>query len=133
MIKSGKHLWAQHPHVANDLTLGERAADALKHWFGTWTALFGVGVWIAVWITLQYLGVGWDIYPFVLLNLCLSCMAAVQGIILQISANRGDKTSAEVALHTQANTDELMTLNKQQLEILTELRALRAEVEAKGQ
>jgi uncharacterized membrane protein len=57
-----------------------------------------------VWVALQRSSFGWDLYPFILLNLCLSCLAAVQGIILQISVNRGDKV---IALHTQGNTDKL--------------------------
>lgn len=136
MPMHGARLWAKHPAVRSGekLTLGERAADFLKKWFGTWTALFGVGVAIAAWILLQKTSFRWDIYPFILLNLCLSCLAAVQGIILQISANRGDRISAEVALHTQTNTDELMGLsgeileiNRQQSAILAELRAIRSE------
>jgi len=125
-------LWRHHPHVANDLTTGERAADHLKHWFGTWSALFGVGAAIGVWITLQRTGLRWDVYPFILLNLCLSCLAAVQGIILQISANRSDRISSEVALHTQSNTDTLMEINRMQLAILEEMRQLRGALEKGG-
>jgi uncharacterized membrane protein len=85
-----------------------KAADWLKHWFlGTWTALGLVAAWIAAWIALQRTSIGWDLYPFILLNLCLSCLAAVRGIILQISANRGDKVNSVIALHTQDNTDKL--------------------------
>ena len=122
--------WHLHPAVRSGpgLTLGERAADVLKRWFGTWSALFGVGAAIAVWIALQKTAIKWDIYPFILLNLCLSCLAAVQGIILQISANRGDRISSEVALHTQGNTDTLMGLNERQLAILTKLDGLDSKV-----
>jgi uncharacterized membrane protein len=97
---------------------------------GTWTALGLVGLVIALWMGVQAVGVAkWDAYPFILLNLCLSCLAAVQGIILQISANRGDRISSEVALHTQGNTDTLLDLNKQQLEILRELRDIRQKLD----
>jgi uncharacterized membrane protein len=131
MPAHGGHLWRKHPGVTSGEALrpGERAADILKHWFGTWTALFGVGVAIAIWVALQKTAIRWDVYPFILLNLCLSCLAAVQGIILQISANRGDRISSEVALHTQGNTDALMTINQQQLTILTELRHINAELD----
>jgi uncharacterized membrane protein len=90
--------------------LGDEAADWLKHWFGTWIALGLVTVWIVVWIALQRTSLHWDLYPFILLNLCLSCLAAVQGIILQISANRGDKINAVIALHTEDNTDKLAVI-----------------------
>jgi uncharacterized membrane protein len=108
VVRPGTRLWHRHPAVrAQKRTLGEEAADWLKHWFGTWIALGLVTVWISVWIGLQGTSIHWDLYPFILLNLCLSCLAAVQGIILQISANRGDKVNAVIALHTEDNTDKL--------------------------
>lgn len=122
--------WGRHPAVrsGSQLSLGERAADRLKHGFGTWTALLGVLGTIVVWVALQYTGAPWDIYPFILLNLVLSCLAAVQGIILQISANRGDRISSEVAAHTAGNTEQLVLMSTEQLGILRELRQLRAQV-----
>jgi len=120
MPMHGGHLWHKHPGVrsGSQLTIGERASDALKMAFGTWSLL---GLIIAGLIA--YLMLVRD--PGELhLNLALSCMAAVQGIILQISANRGDRISAEVALHTQANTDELMSVNARQLEILQRMDGL---------
>jgi uncharacterized membrane protein len=136
-IRTGHSLWRRHPALAEagSLTLGERAADILKKYFGTWSALFTVGVWITVWVVLQRTGARWDPYPYILLNLCLSCLAAVQGIILQISANRGDRLSAVVALHTQENTDRLretsdviLDLQRQQMEILVTVEAVAADV-----
>lgn len=122
MVKTGRHLWAQHPHVDNDLTVGERAADGMKKWFGTWTAL---GLIVAV---IVY----WLLFVFdpgeLKLNLGLSFLASVQGVILQIAANRGDKKSAELALATHANGEALLDLNKQQMVILQEMRALRQAV-----
>jgi uncharacterized membrane protein len=102
VIRPGTRLWRRHPAFRHEPTFGEKAADWLKHWFlGTWTALGLVAVWIAAWIALQRSSIHWDLYPFILLNLCLSCLAAVQGIILQISANRGDKVNAVISLHTE--------------------------------
>ena len=110
MIRPGTRLWHRHPAFSHGPTFGEKAADWLKHWFGTWTALGLVAAWIAAWIALQRTSVRWDLYPFILLNLCLSCLAAVQGIILQISANRSDKVSAVISLHTEDNTDKLTAI-----------------------
>ena len=151
MVRPGTRLWHRHPAVrAHELTLGEKAADWLKHWFGTWIALGLVTVWIGVWIALQRTSISWDLYPFILLNLCLSCLAAVQGIILQISANRGDKVNAVIALHTEDNTDklaamaqhnventsklaaqadQLLDLQKQQLEMLKSLNGIQVAIE----
>jgi uncharacterized membrane protein len=119
-------LWHQHPHVRSgkQLLFRERAADLLKRVFGTWSILGVVALIIAVWITTS--GFGIDAMPYILLNLGLSCLAAVQGIILQIAANRGDRQSSELALSTHAHGEQLLTMNQQQLEILNELRELRA-------
>jgi uncharacterized membrane protein len=122
MVRHGGALWERHPHVANDLSFGERASDKLKLLMGTWSLLGLVAMSIVFWLLL--VSDPGELH----LNLALSCMAAVQGIVLQIAANRGDRISAEVALHTQANTDELMTINRQQLAILNEVRQLRAEL-----
>jgi uncharacterized membrane protein len=132
MVRHGRALWDAHPHVGNDLTIGERAADRLKAAFGSWVFLICLNSFIVGWVVLnELLGHAFDPYPFILLNLGLSWLAAQQGGALQIAANRGDRLAAETALHTSKNTDELMELNKQQLQILTELRQLRAAVEAK--
>jgi uncharacterized membrane protein len=119
MVKPGGHLWARHPAVRSGSALspGERAADGLKAIFGTWTLLFAIIIGIILWITLVT-------DPGELrLNLGLSFLASVQGVILQIAANRGDRIAGEVALHTEGNTDalkqqggELLTLQKQQAE-----------------
>lgn len=123
LIRHGRVLWALHPHVQNEVTFGERAADRLKAAFGTWTLLGSIIGGITLWLLIVH-------DPGELkLNLGLSFLASVQGVILQIAANRGDRIDAEVALHTQSNTDELMTVNRQQLEILKELRILRRLVE----
>lgn len=127
-------VWHKHPHVrtGSELTLGERAADKMRNGMGSWAFIFSFIGCMIIWAGVNTLFIGrvlhhqaFDPYPYILLNLCLSCLAAVQGIILQISANRGDRISAEVALHTQGNTDKLIAhgdqlyaINQQQLEIL---------------
>jgi uncharacterized membrane protein len=126
MVRHGRALWDAHPRVGKNLTLGERAADRLKAAFGTWTLLFGIVAFILFW--LLFVADPGELK----LNLGLSFVASIQGVVLQIAANRGDRLNAEVALHTQRNTDELMELNKTQLAILTELRRLRPAFGADG-
>ena len=122
MVRHGSHLWRKHP-AAGRLTVGERSADVLKHWFlGTWTLLGAIAGGIAYW--LLFMRDPGELH----LNLILSCMAAVQGVVLQVAANRGDRISAEVALHTEGNTDALMELNRRQLEILARLDGLDGKV-----
>lgn len=125
MVKTGKRLWAMHPHVrsGDQLSIGERAADVMKHWFGTWTALGVIVGAIAFWLLAIH-------DPGNLkLNLGLSFLASVQGVILQIAANRGDRIGSEVAAGTNANTAKLLELQEQQMAILAELREVRAAVE----
>lgn len=115
-----KPVWRQHPHVRSgaELTIGERAADVLKHWFGTWTilgvVLGGMTFWLRFIRDPGHLN----------LNLTLSCIAAVQGIILQISANRGDRISSEVAASTHSNSELLLSINEDQSAILSRLAKL---------
>jgi uncharacterized membrane protein len=131
MVRSGRNLWARHPYVANELTIGERAADKLKATFGSWDFLIMLNAFIVGWIVLNSLVLHhpFDGYPFILLNLGLSWLAAQQGGALQIAANRGDRLAAETALHTQKNTDEIVAMNRRQLQILEEIHTLRTAVE----
>lgn len=117
-------LWLHHRGVraGDQLKFRERAADKLKMAFGTWTLLGLIIATIIYW--LRFVHDPGELH----LNLGLSFLASVQGVILQIAANRGDRISAEVALHTQANTDELMQVNRRQLEILQRMDGLSEQV-----
>ena len=108
----------RHPGVrrGDQLTLGERAADRLRNGMGSWTFVFAALVFLAGWM-LGNGGSGFDPYPFILLNLILSCLAAMQGAILLIAARRADQISAEMAAHDYAaDTDSE--------ELIGEVRAL---------
>ncbi|MFH5797824.1 DUF1003 domain-containing protein [Haladaptatus sp. CMAA 1911] len=83
------------------LTLGERMADRLSAFGGSWKFLFLFGVFIGMWILVNALalfGVQFDPYPFILLNLVLSLLAAIQAPVIMMSQNRQenlDRTHAE--------------------------------------
>ena len=96
----GRNIWKRHPGVRShdELTTGERAADHLRNGMGSWGFVFGALLFLAGWMAGNR-GVGFDPYPFILLNLILSCVAALQGAILLIAARRSDQISAELALH----------------------------------
>jgi uncharacterized membrane protein len=98
VVRPARPLWHRHPGVRKDLTLGERAADHLRNGMGSWAFVFGALLFLAGWM-LGNRNVGFDPYPFILLNLVLSCLAAMQGAILLIAARRSDQVSAELALH----------------------------------
>jgi uncharacterized membrane protein len=72
-------------------TLGERLADRMAAFGGSWMFLFCFGTFMTLWIVMNSI-VLWrrpmDPYPFILLNLVLSCLAAIQAPIIMMSQNR---------------------------------------------
>ena len=122
-----------HKQHKSELTPGERAADAMRNGMGSWGFVFSFLLFLAVWAWLNTGGPvhHWDKYPFILLNLFLSMLAAIQGAILLIAAKRADAISAAMAKHdyetnvaAEKEIEELMTINKRQLEIIEELHKL---------
>ncbi len=92
--------WRGHPAVRDpeQLTLGERAADRLRNGMGSWGFVFAAMLFLLGWM-IGNRNVGFDPYPFILLNLMLSCLAAMQGAILLIAAKREDQINSELARH----------------------------------
>lgn len=122
--------WHRVPPVRSGdrLTLGERAADRLRNSMGSWPFVFGALGFLAAWMAYNGSS-GFDRYPFILLNLVLSCLAALQGAILLIAAKRSDQISSELAQHDY----EADVASRQLLEALTaDVAALRALLEARG-
>jgi len=84
------------PHIFRiPKTFGQKAADFLTKWAGSWTFIILFFIFIGIWIAtngyflLQYLkGDFTDPYPFILLNLALSCLAAIQAPVILMSQNR---------------------------------------------
>ena len=71
-------------------TIGQRSADAVTKFCGTWKFIGILFIFLGIWIYLNikaWLG-AWDPYPFILLNFILSCLAAVQAPIILMSQNR---------------------------------------------
>ena len=90
----------QHPGIRKreELTLGERSADLIRNGMGSWVFIFIASVFLCSWMLFNG-NAGFDPYPFILLNLVLSCVAAMQGAILLIAAKREDQVSSELARH----------------------------------
>lgn len=79
---------------------------------GSWAFVFGALLFLAGWM-IGNGDTGFDPYPFILLNLVLSCLAALQGAILLIAARRSDQIAAELAMHDfQADTRALQLLEE---------------------
>ena len=72
-------------------TFGDRLADRIASFGGSWTFLILFGAFLALWIminTVVLIVRPVDPYPFILLNLVLSCLAAIQAPIIMMSQNR---------------------------------------------
>ena len=96
------------------LTFGERLSDQIAEFGGSWKFLITFGAVLLIWIVIN--GVllvthAFDPYPFILLNLILSCLAAVQAPIIMMSQNR-----AEARDRLRAENDYKVNL-KAELEI----------------
>lgn len=75
-------------------TLGQRAADRLARFAGSWTFVLGFSAFIFIWIVVNavvLLTRAFDPYPFILLNLLLSCLAAIQAPLIMMSQNRQEE------------------------------------------
>lgn len=121
---SPRPLWHHHPGVRSgeQLTLGERAADKMRNGMGSWGFVFGALLFLFGW-TLGNRNVGFDKYPFILLNLILSCLAAMQGAILLIAAKREDQISSELAKHDYETNLEADRIVKEIHALTTEIHA----------
>ena len=72
-----------------DITFGQRVADIVAEFGGSWTFLSLFAAFLLGWILLNTKeGPEWDPYPFILLNLLLSCLAAIQAPVIMMSQNR---------------------------------------------
>jgi uncharacterized membrane protein len=155
------HHVAGRKHIARNLaedsaanpSAGQRAADAVASFGGSWTfvGLFAAGMlfWVGLnTILVMRHGDSFDPYPYILLNLFLSMLAAVQAPIILMSQNRQaekDRLSAEhdyevnlkaeleimllhdkIDLLRQRQWEELLTIQQEQLRLLAELTPKRA-------
>lgn len=74
-------------------TLGQRAADAIAKFAGSWAFIFSFTAVLALWMIANVLLAlkAFDPYPFILLNLVLSCVAAIQAPLIMMSQNRQEE------------------------------------------
>jgi uncharacterized membrane protein len=149
---------AAHATIASDLeakflgsaTAGQRLADAVARVGGSWAFVSGFMVALVLWMILNTFvlgGRGFDPYPYILLNLVLSCLAALQAPIIMMSQNRTSardrmqadhdfrvnlKAELEIAgLHEKLDHllheqwESLLELQQEQLDALAEMRDAR--------
>ena len=84
----------RHPNdiIEKDATFGERIADTVAGFGGSWTFIITFSIGLAIYMTIDaMLGKrAWDPYPYILLNLFLSMLAAIQAPVLMMSQTRQD-------------------------------------------
>ncbi len=132
------------------LTLGQRLADRIADFGGSWTFLILFGVVILAWMMLNSFILTtrpFDPYPYILLNLLLSCLAAIQAPIIMMSQNRQEdrdrlrairdyqvNLKAELEIrHLHQKLDHLLShqwerlveIQEIQMELINEIRARR--------
>jgi len=130
------------------LTFGQRVSDKLAEVAGSWTFIFGFGLVLGAWILVNTAAFvhHWDKYPYILLNLFLSMLAAIQAPVILMSQSRQearDRIRAEhdyeVNLKAEMEIEqlhekldelrkrqwaELLAIQRQQIELLEKQLAL---------
>ncbi len=97
-----------------DMTFGQRIADKVADFGGSWTFIISFGLFLLIWICLNIFWLankGFDPYPFILLNLILSSLAAIQAPVIMMSQNRQEDKDRD-----RARRDYMVNL-KSELEI----------------
>ena len=94
-----------------NMTIGDKIADKLTAIAGSWNFIIGFSLFLILWIVLNgfVLVKALDPFPFILLNLLLSCIAALQAPVIMMSQNR------------QAKKDSLRNKNDYKTDLKTEL------------
>jgi uncharacterized membrane protein len=108
------------------LTIGQRLADGIAKWGGSWGFLIFLSIFLALWMTINAIGFikHWDPFPFILLNLCLSCLATYQAPIILMAQNRSaerdrHKAERDYAVNRKAEREvENMQTDLDQIKIL---------------
>lgn len=113
-----------HPIFRQKLTLGQKASDWLTRWVGSWTFILALFGYMFVWISLNLIGFirHWDPWPFILLNLTLSCLAAAQAPIILMSQNRQTERDRLDARYDHAINRKAERENQQMMKDLAEIK-----------
>jgi uncharacterized membrane protein len=126
-----------------NLTFGQRLADSIASFGGSWKFIIIFGVVLFSWIILNTLILAshaFDSYPFVFLNLVLSCIAAIQAPVIMMSQNRQsfrDRLTADndylvnlkselIIEHLHYKIDELLEMKRQNEDLFNEIREIKA-------
>ena len=123
-------------------TLGQRAADTIAKFAGSWAFIFSFAGVLVLWMVINAILAtkAFDPYPFILLNLVLSCVAAIQAPLIMMSQNRQeekDRHRAEndykVNLKTEIMIEDLYDKVNAILAKQSQIEKLLAEEKTKGE
>ena len=120
------------------LTFGQRIADRVAKFGGSWPFIIIFSIIMTVWMTINVARVAnFDPYPFILLNLALSSVAALQAPIIMMSQNRQsskDKLLAENDYQVNLKAEmEIAALLRGQSELLARLAVVERSVVRRGE
>lgn len=110
--------------IAKNATFGQRMADRIARVAGSWPFIITFVLFIVVWMVLNITGIffkPFDVYPFILLNLALSCIAAIQAPIIMMSQNRQalrDRAEADNDYQTNLKSEIEITLLHEKIDYL---------------
>jgi len=82
------------PEIAGNITLGQKLADRIAEFGGSWTFISFFFSFLIIWMAINtwlFTSQPFDPFPFILLNLILSCLAAIQAPIIMMSQNRQEQ------------------------------------------
>ncbi|WP_125544978.1 DUF1003 domain-containing protein [Levilactobacillus lindianensis] len=102
--------------LTESLTFGQKVSDDVAHFGGSWGFIFAFMFVLLAWMIvngLHLFGINFDNYPFILLNLVLSCVAAIQAPIIMMSQNRSadrDRMMAENDYHVNLKSEHELRL-----------------------
>jgi uncharacterized membrane protein len=124
-------------HKKENLTIGQRTADKIATFGGSWTFIISFFTILAVWIAFNVYALhnkGFDPYPFILLNLILSCLASIQAPIIMMSQNRQEEKDRERAewdlkINEKAES-EIRVISKKLSILMTQLQGLADKIDA---
>ena len=98
--------------IEETLTFGNRLSDSVARFGGSWSFIISFGVVLVLWVAVNVAlyAKAWDPYPFILLNLFLSMIAALQAPIIMMSQNRQDakdrvRSELDFAVNRKAETE----------------------------
>ncbi|WP_025023492.1 DUF1003 domain-containing protein [Companilactobacillus nodensis] len=114
--------------IHGKLTRGQKLSDAVARFGGSWGFIITFVIILIVWMAINVVhlfGINFDPYPFILLNLFLSCISAIQAPIIMMSQNRQadrDRFDAENDYRTNSKSEKEISVLHEKIDQLNEVQ-----------